>query len=83
MVGWKRIVAWLFYPVIYFVTKSCWQGAQTTIYTVFEKVQGLKNGGYYEECGLGQLNPFAKDPENQKKLWAKTEEILGVKFDVN
>jgi hypothetical protein len=43
--------------------------------------ENLKNGGYYDECETGTMwNAFAKEPSNQKLLWSKTEEMLGIKF---
>ena len=80
LVGWTKYAVILLSPLLYLYTKDCTQGAQTSLYTVFEKSENFKNGGYYDECELAGVNPFAKEPSNQKLLWSKTEEMLGIKF---
>lgn len=69
LVGWKKFAAILVYPILALITKDCTHGAQTTLYTIFEKAENLKNGGYYDECKLAEVNPFALDAKNQKLLW--------------
>jgi hypothetical protein len=66
--GGKALVMFL-YPSMWLFMKDCTSGSQTTLHTVYEKTENLKNGGYYNECKLGGVNPFAKDPQNQKTLW--------------
>jgi len=65
----KKALAILLYPGIWLFTKNCTYGSQTTLYTVYEKTENLENGGYYNECKLADVNPFAKDPQNLKTLW--------------
>lgn len=70
------------YPLVWILTKSPVQGAQTTIYTIMEDKDRLRNGAYYSECGLGQKGVFADDPANQKRLWERSEELLKITFNV-
>jgi hypothetical protein len=76
--GWNKAVFTLFSPVIWLLMKDTTSGSQTTLYTVYEKAENLKNGGYYDECKLSDINPFAKDPQNQKILWQRNELILKI-----
>lgn len=81
--GWKKVAAIALYPLLYLVSKDTTQGAQTTLYGVFQDKDILRNGAYYDECKESKINPFAKNPENQKKLWEGSEELLGIKFPAN
>lgn len=41
-----------------------------------------KSGAYVEDCQIGKALEYASDPENARKLWALSEELVGQKFDV-
>jgi hypothetical protein len=41
------------------------------------------NGSYLEDCTIfKRLQPWVEDPEDAKKLWALSEELVGEKFDL-
>ena len=66
-------------PLQYLFMKSPMEGAQTTLYTVLEDEDKLKNAEYYVNCKVAKLrNREANDSEAAKNLWKKTEEILGI-----
>lgn len=66
--------------MMYLTYKDAEHGAQTILYLIFEKPENLKNGGYYDEMKLDIKNPFTEVPENYKRLWKRSEEILGISF---
>lgn len=69
--------AFLFYPFIWFVTKSLRQGAQTTIYcAVAEELEGI-SGRYYSDCAEATLMSHATDDGVAKKLWEVSEVLTG------
>jgi hypothetical protein len=73
LTGWKKIAAIPVYPLFWLFTKDSISEAQITLHTTYEKSEHLKNDGYYDECKLGELNPFAKDLQNEKTLWQHME----------
>lgn len=73
---------YMLYPLVWLVTKSPTQGCQTTVYTIMEDKDRVRNGGYYSECGVGEKAVFAMDGANQKRLWERSEEMLGVRWSV-
>jgi hypothetical protein len=50
LTGLTKYVLYLTYPLLYLVTKNCNQGAQTSIYGVFEDKDKLINGEHYADC---------------------------------
>ncbi|KAH7304206.1 short-chain dehydrogenase [Stachybotrys elegans] len=41
-----------------------------------------KGGCFIEDCQIGDPETYAVDPENAKKLWALSEQLVGKKFDI-
>ena len=69
--------------------KSIPAGAATSVWAA--TAPGDEVGGRYcEDCHVGQIadspttadgvSPYAVDPENAKRLWAKSEEMVGERF---
>ena len=57
--------------------KTLGQGAATSLWAALK--DGVKGGEYCIDCAIGVTkNPQADDAELPAKLWAKTEEQLGV-----
>ena len=56
----------LFYPFFWFFTKNCYQGTQTTFYTLFSN--DVENGYYYADCAKSIENKYVLE-ENWIKLW--------------
>ena len=59
--------------------KSPVEGTQTSLYVILEDEDKLAKGEYYADCKQAPIKaPQGKDPIIAKKLWEKTEEILGI-----
>jgi len=65
--------------MMYFFTKSCAEGAQTTIYCAVDESLATKNGRYYVDCAEKEPNLMAKDKKLAKRLWELSEESVGLK----
>ncbi|HEX4508029.1 MAG TPA: SDR family NAD(P)-dependent oxidoreductase [Alphaproteobacteria bacterium] len=75
-------------PVTY---KTVPQGAATTVWSGFVAPADHVGGLYCEDCHVaepatapgvrGGVQPYALDPETAKALWAKSEEMVGERFD--
>lgn len=63
-------------PFIFIFGKSPVEGAQTTLYCALEDQDKLNNGFYYADCKSIKENPLASDPENAKRLWELSEQLL-------
>ncbi|KAL1271422.1 hypothetical protein QQF64_030438 [Cirrhinus molitorella] len=62
---WKRI---LFMP-LYFVVKTPWQGAQTSIYCAVDESLKNSSGLYYSDCALKEAAPPGRDDAAARRLW--------------
>ena len=81
--NWKVVLTvYAMFPLVWLVSKSAWQGAQTTLYTVLQQTEKLEKGAYYKDCKVHKSSDFSCDPEKAKELWRASEDILGIKFDV-
>ena len=78
---WKKAIAGLFYPVIWFTFKNSTQGAQTNLYCVLEDDHNLIKGGYYVDCKLAKTSaPQVENRQVAARLWSESENVFGVKF---
>lgn len=50
-------------PLYYLMTKNAYQGAQTTLYTVYEDSTKLTKGEYYADCQVATSTKISKDLE--------------------
>jgi retinol dehydrogenase-12 len=55
-----RLLIYLFYPLIWLVTKSVNKGAQTTLHLCYEDKKMLKSGEYYSNCKIESISQYAK-----------------------
>ena len=69
----KKALAFIFYPVIYFLMKTPREGAQTVLYCALEK--DLKSG-FYRDCKQNELKPHAADKDTEQKLWVMSESLV-------
>jgi NAD(P)-dependent dehydrogenase (short-subunit alcohol dehydrogenase family) len=67
--------------------KSVPQGAATTLWAAVTARAELVGGRYCEDCHVADVaekgsgvRPYALDPEKAKKLWARSEELVGEHF---
>ena len=65
-------------PLEWFVLKTPWQGAQTTIHcAVSDEVEGL-SGQYFADCKPKKPCPEALDDEIAERLWSVSSELVGL-----
>merc|ERR1712150_114309 len=74
-----KILEVILWPIRKILMKTCWEGAQTTIFcAVDESLEGV-TGKYYADCQEAKfLNPQAEDEDLAKKLWEKSAEIVQI-----
>jgi NAD(P)-dependent dehydrogenase (short-subunit alcohol dehydrogenase family) len=63
-------------------TKTVPEGASTQVFLASGGEGTLKKGVFYEDCKEKMLQGFAVDETAARALWAKSEELGGIKFDV-
>lgn len=59
LTGIKKLIYKTFEFVYWIFSKSPVEGAQTTLYTVYETTENLKNGEYYSDCKQKKANDEA------------------------
>ncbi|CAK56013.1 unnamed protein product (macronuclear) [Paramecium tetraurelia] len=69
-----NIVFKLVTPIYFIFTKSCLQGAQTTLQCALEDYDKLVDGGYYSDCKIKQ--PLFANKQLAEKLWEFSTEKL-------
>ena len=75
----KCIGCWLF-PILWWVVKTPFHGAQTTLYCTLEDKIECESGNYYSDCHKAPTRiAQAEDAEAAKKLWEMSEKIVGLK----
>jgi len=78
-----RELPWLIRPIadffVGFIFKSAQEGAQTSIYlAVSDEVEGV-SGRYFVDCKEANTSKAAMDKSLAKKLWEKSEALVGLK----
>ncbi|KAL3319450.1 hypothetical protein Ciccas_001880 [Cichlidogyrus casuarinus] len=71
--GFFRSLIQCFAPVL----KTCWDGAQTTMYCVM--LENPKQGGYYSDCALSTVQNCPTDEATLDKIWSWSLEKVGLK----
>jgi Dehydrogenases with different specificities (related to short-chain alcohol dehydrogenases) len=71
-----KIIAKLLYPIWWYFTKSPNQGVQTILYCALLDYDQLKAGEYYGDCQVIKVTNRFINPENNKKLWDISVELL-------
>lgn len=66
----KKVLAFVFYPLIYFLMRTPSEGAQTVLYCALQ--DDLKSG-FYRDCKQQELKPHAVDKETEQGLWTVSE----------
>ena len=76
-----------------FSWKSIPQGAATSVWAACVADAEAIGGRYCEDCHIaeivegqgfrGGVRPYALDPDHARALWAKSEELVGERFEVN
>ena len=68
----------LLWGAIFFFTKNCREGAQTTIYCAVDERAGKETGLYYSDCRVKLEMPQARDDEMAEKLWEASVKATGL-----
>jgi len=63
-------------PITYCVTKSPWEGAQTTLHCASSPEVEQQGGLYFSDCAVKA--PLHVSPEQAKRLWEESERLVGV-----
>ena len=66
-------------PLFTFATKTPFYGAQTTLYCALDDSIECESGMYYSDCAQKTPSAEALNKEDQKKLWALSESMVGLK----
>ncbi|KAK2165685.1 hypothetical protein LSH36_46g00030 [Paralvinella palmiformis] len=66
------------YPLIYFIFKTPYQGAQTTLYCTLTEGLEAKSGKYFSDCAEKEAAPQANDPEAASRLWSLSSQMVGL-----
>lgn len=59
----------IFYPFYWVITKSSFEGAQTTIHCSVSDEVLKHNGSYFSDCKPTKAKKWATNEENAKRLW--------------
>ena len=79
-----RLIVFLTMPLNYLLYKTPKEGAQTTLYGALEDEDRIVKGAYYADCKVAKIKTEqCRDPEEAKKLWKKSEEVLGIEFNLD
>ena len=79
----KPVIAIGLYPLLWLIMKSTSEGAQTSLYACFEDKNKLAKGQYYADCQEDKgIKDYCRDMKQTRRLWEKSEEMLGIKFDI-
>ncbi|XP_047013850.1 retinol dehydrogenase 13 [Ictalurus punctatus] len=65
-------------PVSFLLTKTPWQGAQTSIYCAVTEGLEDKSGCYFSDCAEKEPAPEAKDDEVAQRLWDESARLVGL-----
>jgi len=60
--------------------KTIPQGAATTLYCAVAPPLEKTGGKYFADCAEKQPKPYARDPENARKLWEASEKLVGFTY---
>eukprot|EP01130_Rhizamoeba_saxonica_P000201 TRINITY_DN10195_c0_g1_i1.p1 TRINITY_DN10195_c0_g1~~TRINITY_DN10195_c0_g1_i1.p1 ORF type:complete len:309 (+),score=38.50 TRINITY_DN10195_c0_g1_i1:1-927(+) len=72
------ILQTLFHPILMFILRSPWMGAQSLLHCVFGDVE---KGGYYYNCSLGALKLPDNELEERLKLWNYSADVINNVLD--
>lgn len=66
-----QVVMWMFFV-------PCEVGAQTVVWCSVSDEAAKHSGGYFSDCRLATLRPFARDQGVAKKLWEVSERLVNL-----
>lgn len=65
-------------PLVFFICKNPWQGAQTNIHCAVAKELEKTTGLYFSDCAPKEPAPQAKDDEVARRLWELSAQMVGL-----
>lgn len=74
--GWES-----FPPLDFAELKNVSQGASSLVAACLDPSFDDRSGAFVQDCQIDEALEYAQDPDNAKKLWALSEELVGQKFD--
>ncbi|TRY95283.1 hypothetical protein DNTS_006740 [Danionella cerebrum] len=74
MALWKKVLVLPFY----FLLKTPWQGAQTTIYCAVDESLQNSSGLYYSDCARKDTAPQGRDDAAARRLWDLSASMVGL-----
>lgn len=57
-------------------TKSCNQGAATSVWAVVHEPASELAGAYLRDCGMAESTAESRDPEAARRLWERSDELI-------
>lgn len=57
------------------------QGSSSSLMAALDPDLEARSGAYIADCKVGDALAYSLDPDNAKKLWAYSEEVVGQKFE--
>ena len=69
-------------PIYWIFSKSSKEGAQTSLYTIYESTDKLVNGAYYSDCAEKTPTAEARNADTAAKLWEVSEQLLNHEFKI-
>ncbi len=83
---WAWGLIYLFYPFLWYISKSIKCGAQNTLYLCYEDFEKIQNGEFYSDCQRTELLEVGKNNEirNEFIKWSymMLEKAIGKKFEL-
>lgn len=76
---WIRVLFKVFYPILWYFFKTCYDGAQTQLKMCYEDISNLKNGGYYCDLREAEVSNLAKHKILQNALMESTFNVIEMK----
>ncbi|CAN8096144.1 unnamed protein product [Discula destructiva] len=61
--------------------RSVAQGCSSSLVAALDPALEADSGAYIHDCRVWDVMDYAVDPDNAKKLWVHSEELVGRKFD--
>ncbi len=68
-------------PCFYWMIKTPWHGAQTTLYCALEDKIEHESGLYYSDCDKKTPSAPAQDMDAAERLWEVSEKLVGLDAD--
>lgn len=72
----QRHIGWIISSLFYFLSKTPWQGAQTTLHVALDKEAGKVSGQYFSNCKLSRAISRAYNDKTAMSLWEESVRLV-------